>query len=580
VLCRAAAGLAFTILAACPARPASCAEDSLDESPFTRLFDTGSSSPEPLSAQAVAAKAGWSLVPEDNLTHTFKGDAVLANDKLAVVLRAQGTGAEVYSHTPAGPRLRASVAPLGAPAAGAFKPASLRIVQNGGGAVALEGRFQAAGASASLEFRLATAQIALELRPSEGIEKVQVQSRTLYVVVPEFFGDDVALGPQAPGRLGVPAENFCVSLLEGHDAMLMCVWQAGGRPVEALFAGGPKPIVEACEIGCLKGKIVWIALLEQAGLWHEQVLSAEAVAKGVVLDWRPPFPAKWRADFVRPDGAAQSWFFADAKEPEGEPPAVKQRDCPCWLDAGRAIVQVERPGGSSPLAAGRPSPVLVYPIDRSRATPLATFCPVDVLRNTLGVGPCQYILQTEGLASETNATPDEVMNWVEKQLGRKKSRGAADEFRERLNEMVGQVARTQARIDQYAQGARELRALLDSQSQSQGGRERVQALLPLVERLEAVLAAGPTGATPAKQAARLADEIVAVVGKENGLAEARRLGSGIRLLGAEQDRTLANCRMAMRWLRVQAATVGAAGAPGADLAAKVRAKVDQVLQTK
>lgn len=582
VLCRAAASLAPALLAACLAVPASCAEDPPNESPFTRLFDTGSSSPEPWPAPTVAAKTGWSQVPEDNLTHQFKGDAVLANDKLAVVLRSQGTGAEVYSQTSAGPRLRASLAPLGAPAAGFLKPASLRIVQNGGGAVALEGTFRAAGASGSLEFRLATGQIALELRPSEGIDKVQVQSRTRYVVVPEFFGDDMVFGPQPPGRLGLPAENFFLNLLEGGDAMLMCVWQSTGRQADLLSSGGSgglKPVlgareIGACEIGCLKGKTLWIALLEEAGLWHEQVISAEAVTKGVVLDWKPPFPAKWRADFVRPDGVAPSCRLDAGRAADG------------GADGGadRAIVRVDGPGGASPLDAGRSTPVLVYAIDRSRATPLTTFCPVDVLRNTLGVGPCQYILQTEGLATETNPTPDEVMNWVEKQLKRKKTEGAADEIRERFKEMVDQVGRTQARIDEYARAARELRALLAAQSQDQAVRQRVRTLLPIVDRLDAILAPGPAAARPAariaEQAAKLAEEIVAVVGHQNALAEGQRLGVGIRGIGADQDRTLANCRMAMRWLRVQAAAAGAAGTPGADLAAKVRARVDQVLQTK
>ena len=93
--------------------------------------------------------------------------------------------------------------------------------------------------------------------------------------------------------------------------------------------------------------------------------------------------------------------------------------------------------------------MLVYAMDRSQATPLTTFTPIDILRGTLGVGPCQYILQTEGLASDANPTPDNVMTWIEKQFSRKKEKKAAAEIRERLAQMVEHVGQAHARIGQY-----------------------------------------------------------------------------------------------------------------------------------
>ena len=54
------------------------------------LFDTGTPSAQPLSPAALRAKQGWVQLPEDETTHRFRGDAVLLNDKLAVVLRDQG----------------------------------------------------------------------------------------------------------------------------------------------------------------------------------------------------------------------------------------------------------------------------------------------------------------------------------------------------------------------------------------------------------------------------------------------------------------------------------------------------------
>ena len=55
-------------------------------------------------------------------------------------------------------------------------------------------------------------------------------------------------------------------------------------------------------------------------------------------------------------------------------------------------------------------------------------------------------MQTEGLASDANPTPDNVMTWIEKQFSRKKEKKAAGEIRERLAQMVEHVGQAHARI--------------------------------------------------------------------------------------------------------------------------------------
>ncbi len=111
--------------------------------------------------------------------------------------------------------------------------------------------------------------------------------------------------------------------------------------------------------------------------------------------------------------------------------------------------------------------MLVYAMDRSQATPLTTFTPIDILRGTLGVGPCQYILQTEGLASDANPTPDNVMTWIEKQFSRKKEKKAADEIRQRLAQMVEHIGQADARIDQYGRMFAEVEGLCDTAAAGQ-----------------------------------------------------------------------------------------------------------------
>ena len=136
----------------------------------------------------------------------------------------------------------------------------------------------------------------------------------------------------------------------------------------------------------------------------------------------------------------------------------------CSGGSNRGLVKLARRRCRDPRESGKPSfgPLLVYAMDRTQATPLTTFTPIDILRGTLGVGPCQYILQTEGLSSDANPTPDNVMTWIEKQFSRKKEKKAADEIRERLAQMVEHVGQAQARIDKYGRMFAEVERLCDA----------------------------------------------------------------------------------------------------------------------
>ena len=167
-------------------------------------------------------------------------------------------------------------------------------------------------------------------------------------------------------------------------------------------------------------------------------------------------------------------------------------------------------------------------MDRSQATPLTTFTPIDILRSTLGVGPCQYILQTEGLASDANPTPDNVMTWVEKQFNRKKEKKAAGEIRQRLAQMVEHIGQAQARIDRYGGmfeeldrlcgeaaagqtptiGATSLRAIVASWWRSFREMPQMQVKPPLTFR-----------------ARRWADAVIGLIGKDNAAAACEKFGA-------------------------------------------------------
>ena len=551
--------------------------------PFTYLFDTGSPSPRPLSRHALTAKQDWALVPEDNTEHEFQGDVVLLNDKLAVVLRKRGPGAEVYSQTVDGAKFRAVVMSADSTAVSVTGISSLGIMENNPGAVMVRATFQTDGGTgrSAAGYRLTTGQAMLEMTGGQSADRFFVWCKPRYVVVPNYFADDMVFSPAACDlpRFGLPTESFLLNLIEGGDAILMCVWRDSQQAAHAILTGeGRERVIRGCEIQGGEERTLWTAFLEEPQIWHERVLSAEDARARVVLDWRRPFEAMWRADFLRFDGLAESWPVGSRDTSEGALAGHSDRDHPCWFDGDRLVVRPPPPVITAQPSQPCPGPILVYPIDRGRATPLTAFCPVDVLRNTLGVGPCQYVLETEGLASETNATPDHVMDWVEKQFEKKKDVESADQIKEHLNEMTDHVGRVQARIDEYAAFVRELQTLCRPEEQNEDGRGARETFTRILDDMERVITTRPGGTEPSPRAAELAGQIAGLIGKDNAQEQCERLGSEVRRIGASQDRTLSKCRMSVRWLRQQARMSVLRYPESAELAVDVQARVERFLQ--
>ena len=562
-LYRAVAGLVIAAVSALCGRIVVSGAEYQPGTPFTYLFDTGAASPAALSGRALDAKATWTLLPEDNLTHRFQGDAVLLNDKLTVVLRRQGPGAEVYSQTATGPAVRAVLIPLPAAGSQITGLASVQTVENNPGAVTLAATFTTAGGPhTSVKLRLTTGRGMVEIRPGEAADRLAVWDRPRWVVVPSFFGNDMLFGPETFQclRHGLPAENFFLNLLGDGDAIAMCVWKSSRRWADALLLEKDgRRALGGCEIECGRDEPIWIAFMEGAGIWHQQAISASSEEKGLVIPPGPrPFEANWRVDLSGRDGRAES--FGLETQLRADDPALRQI---------RSKAEAMASSGVAPS-------VLTYPIDRTKATPLTAFCPTDVLRDTLGVGPCQYILQTEGLASETNPTPAKVMDWIEKQFEKGKQQEAANQIRDLLGQMTEHVGRARKKIERYGQFGHEIGLLCAAEGEGQHAPENADSL----SRTASVLAAHKDAASAGgeQSAAELGQEIIALMGKENALAECRKLGRRVRQIGAAQDRALSDCRMAVRWLRQQARRCAAADTGQAKLAREVWVRAEKMLR--
>ena len=492
-----------------------------EESPVTRLVDLGTNSPMPLAPETLTKLAGARQIPEDQTNAAFAGDAVLLNDKLAVVFRTAGLGAEVYAKTAAGFKWRAEVG-HSPNLSWALEPAgSLKILENTAGGVTLEETFKGL-AAAILRFRLIAGEAILEVRWVESPAATPVegggarrhlnpgffhwQSQGRHLVIPDFFGDDMIYGAGDFRRdLCLPTENFCLQLIEGGDAMVMGVWrsreqQAWIAKARAQTEGEPV----STRVECRKDQSFWLAFIESPGLWQALPGPAQTAT---------PFAAKWRASLSGRDNLADSW-------------------------------DLERGPRAEQSAHQHVGPVLVYPIDRTPATPLTATCPTDVMRNTLGVGPCQYILACEGMGAQGDPTPNSVMGWVEKQFEQKKEKKTADDIKERLELMCKHVAEARTRTERY----RDFAALVRKTPKPLPS---VDPGDPMARDLEQFAVAGLGDDSAPGRARELAAQVGALIGRDDSLAACRQAGEHLRVIGAVQDRALARCRMAVRRLKAQ-----------------------------
>jgi len=519
--------------------------------PFARLFDAGSA-----SWPAAGPSDAWEQVPEGQLQHDFAGDAVLMNDRVAVRLSRGAEPVRVYSVALSRWRRRASVGPIPQFAAGPARLASVSIIENTPAAVEVGASFVAPGGGKMLAtFRVTTGESVVELRAGAGTAKFSVWLDAEYVVIPDYFGDDMAFGPHGGARDGLllPAENYLLGLLRGGDAMLMCVWPSADQDaVLRVRQEGGEQRIAGCEMTARRGQKLWLALLEHEGIWHARRLSPAERGRQVRLDWQPPFPARWRCDLVRADGTAASWTLADGDGSEREASGAMGATPACRLNG--AAVRCDVPPASEEEA----SAIVIYPIDRAEATPLTLFCPIDITRGTLGMGACQYILAIEGLGGEGNPTPAVVTEWVERQFARNRAGRMAARIKSQLDAMVDNMARTEDRIEAYEALARDVLARCGKPGAAGEGTEAASELRRIAgEMLRAVASRREAVAGP-DEARRLADGIAALIGQPDAIEECRRLGERLRAIGAAQDATLARCRMGARRLR-QCCRMAAAG---------------------
>ena len=564
-----------------------------------RLFDTARSADKPLSADDLGARTGWKPVAPGTTRHAFAGDAVLMNDRLAVALRRKGHAAEVYSLRPAPARLRARLSPAGAAARGI---AVTGLAGNTPAGVALDATFAADGTAWGLGLKLAIGQPFVETQPRGGAGALRVEAPCRFVILPDFFADDIVLdATELPGaKAELPADHLLLHLADDRDAIVAAVRDKPERDIRLTLTGkGPDRRARSTEVPFGGDGKVHIAVLSGEGIWHAHDVAAADRDRVLALDWAQPFAAAWRCDWRRHDGLTDSWEMI-LQQPDGRfrkhspagststlPPNRKRWTTvlgsfpyPCWIDRGGR-------GHLQPLRRGLrfEGPAVVYPIGRAGTrTPLDAFTVVDVVRATLGVGPCEYVLDVEGQRSRSHGratcSTRDTLNPIYK-AGRQRAQGA--KIDQTLKEVIVFIRFIRGRIEQYVAFGHEIRGYFDEQRKAHPELTRqLDELDALARRIDARFAARQDKIKTPAYAEKLTDEFRRTLMNYEGpdaYPKCRRFTTAWVEIGSNQDELVGECRWAVKMLRQRAALLAATEPRLSAVAREIRRRSQRVLRS-
>jgi hypothetical protein len=606
---RASALPAAFLLLTVPAlqRDAAAHNDDPGPQPGIAVWDTLRPAEGPLAPEALAAQAGWAPVPAGKTADAFTGDAVLGNGRIVAVVRKQAAGVDLYALGSAGAVPRARLTLVTAEGEPATRIRRTALVEHSRAAACLEvSGTTAGGAEVAARLRLRRNEVFLQAEPKAGAARVRVECPSRYVVLPDCFADDILIDPgQFPGRVAeVPSDNFLLHLAGEGDSIALCVFESKDQDAKVAFAGaGAQRLITGSEIDCDKGRMVWVALLEAPHIWHASRVEAADAGAIKRLDWKPPFPATWRCDFTRNNGLVSGWEMLlwdgenggayrkpswSGNNEERLDPRDRLRwitflgkfPYPCWID----------PGGQGYVQPLRHSelkfegPAVVYPIGRWRtATPRDAYTVADVVRGTLGVGPCEYLLDREGQKQvykgrATCAVSDALLAIYG---GNQQTARRADVDRI-LDDALTFVKHIRGRITRYGEFGHRMRAYLAEQKKARPELDDfLNAMDQLTAELDARVAARADEIkTPEHVAAMNAKFRKTVLGYEGSDAfnKCQQYTRALVVIGDNQDELASECRWVVKNLRQQAGVAMARDPRAAPIAREIRARAQEALR--
>jgi hypothetical protein len=571
--------------------------------PGLSVWDTGQPSAAALAPAALAGKNDWKTFALDQTAETFQGDAVVTNGRLAAVIRQQDAAVEVHAVKPDGAvarlRLRLHTA-TGEPATRLDRVA---LVENSKAAATLEATFKTTkGAVIVGKFRVKRGDVSIQVEPGSGAGKLRVECPGRFVILPDFFADDIAIdaGKIPVATADLPSENFVLHPTAGGDAIGACVFETRQQDVKVTLAGtGAQRMVTGSEIS-FEAKKIWVALLEAPQIWHMRELTAADTGKVIPLAWKMPYPATYRVDFTRPDDLTDSWEML-LQETAGD-----QYLKPSWLGSGDDSIPMNRkrwntvlgtfsyPCWSDPQRRGylQPlksnvlkfqGPAIVYPINRVKQTPLDAYTVVDVMRNTLGVGPCEHILDLEGNRSEykgraTCSCRDTLIPIYQKNQ-QKEQRAVVDRT---LDEGLIFVKHIRGRSTRYVEFGQKMRAYLAEQKRAHPElADFIAEMDKLTEEIDKRVAKRAQKIKTPEHVAAMNEAFRKNVLDYDGPGALKRCEDyayALVEIGDNQDELSGECRWAIKTLRQRAGLMMALDPRVTPIAMEIRTRTQEALR--
>ncbi len=544
--------------------------------PGITVFDLGRSATDP--------------IPAGETPSAFKGDALVSNGRISLAVAPGGASAEL--RTGAIVRARLSLT-------GVAKLDRMSLVEHGKGGATLEvGGAGPGGAPVSARLRLKKGDVTVEIQPGEGAEKLRLECPTRFVVLPDFFADDIVIDAvKTPvSAAEVPTENFILHPSPAGDSIVMGVFENRDQDVRLTLAGdGEKRSVTGSEIRFGKGRKIWVGVLENPQVCAT-VLRVGNVMKPEPIDWKIPFRAQWRVDFTTPEGlvGSHTLLLQDAKDgdyirpsftgdvhsggaPEKvSPERVKKGYHACWSDPERAVTLM-------PLSRQMAAPVLIYPLNRTSDTAPDVFTVVDLARSCLGAGPCDYILDLEGHKDQYKGR---ATCGVRDILGRiysaKQQKARHDEVEKCLNDGLVFVTHIRSRITAYLEFLSGMKQYLADQKKAH---PELQAPLAELEKtlqaMDARRAERQDKIKSPSDVAQMNDEFRKTVMDYEGpdaLDRCRAYTKALVEIGGNQDELVSECRGIVKVLRQRAGLMVALDPRLVEVSAEIRKRTQEVLR--
>jgi hypothetical protein len=337
--------------------------------------------------------------------YSFKGDAVVENQRIVAVFWSAKGRVAIYSKTDSlssGSSAQSGgspvtkfveLVPLQAQASSATL-GHIDILRNANDEVVLQVVFKGSpDSSAVLAF--GKTEI-IDLKPSPEMKGVSLCGPFAYSLVPSFIGDDLIFGAEGDhptATLCLPAENFLLGLLKGEASELVLTWPKGKQQVRLRLDAEQdgRRLIKSIDFEN-DGQSLYLAPLTASGIWHKEALTPAYLEQDVAINWKRPFHAKWKTQLYEED-LKTTFSFRESKGEiwRGVPGSYNY---PVWFEADQTFYHLSKkvpPKGES----------LIYCLE-PQDTPVSISTPVDILKATLGRPVADPILDVSGRKLRTH----------------------------------------------------------------------------------------------------------------------------------------------------------------------------------